>query len=121
MPKSRSSSTRSPLAENSFWHHAGHGIGHHGHEAPRIIPGSDDVFEVGDVITLEPGIYTEALHGGIRLEDNYVVRAAWPGKSVRLSKGFVSARNLQGKTAVVTGAARGIGQAVAIELAESRR
>jgi Xaa-Pro aminopeptidase len=32
------------------------------------------VFEVGDVITLEPGIYTRALHGGIRLEDNYVVR-----------------------------------------------
>jgi Xaa-Pro aminopeptidase len=63
-----------PLAENSFWHHAGHGIGHHGHEAPRIIPGSDDVFEVGDVITLEPGVYTKALHGGIRLEDNYVVR-----------------------------------------------
>jgi glucose 1-dehydrogenase len=30
----------------------------------------------------------------------------------------VSTRNLQGKTAVVTGAARGIGQAVALELAE---
>lgn len=63
-----------PGAEASFWHHLGHGIGHHGHEAPRIIPGSDDVFEVGDVFTLEPGIYTPALHGGIRLEDNYVVR-----------------------------------------------
>ncbi|HVW84798.1 MAG TPA: M24 family metallopeptidase [Bryobacteraceae bacterium] len=63
-----------PIAENSFWHHGGHGIGLHGHEAPRIIPGSDDVFEVGDVITLEPGIYTKALRGGIRLEDNYVVR-----------------------------------------------
>ncbi len=63
-----------PLTEGSFWHHAGHGIGHHGHEAPRIIPGTDDVFEVGDVITLEPGVYAEALQGGIRLEDNYVVR-----------------------------------------------
>jgi Xaa-Pro dipeptidase len=62
------------LSENSFWHHAGHGIGHHGHEAPRIIPGTDDIFEVGDVITLEPGVYTKALQGGIRLEDNYVVR-----------------------------------------------
>jgi hypothetical protein len=30
--------------------------------------------EVGDVITLELGVYTEALQGGIRLEDNYVVR-----------------------------------------------
>ncbi|MES1257698.1 MAG: Xaa-Pro peptidase family protein [Acidobacteriota bacterium] len=63
-----------PVAEKSFWHHAGHGIGHHGHEAPRLIPGSDDIFEAGDVITIEPGIYTPALHGGIRLEDNYLVR-----------------------------------------------
>ncbi len=62
------------LSAKSFWHHAGHGIGHHGHEAPRIIPGSSDIFEVGDVIALEPGIYGEALRGGIRLEDNYVVR-----------------------------------------------
>jgi Xaa-Pro aminopeptidase len=61
------------LTEGSFWHHTGHGIGHRGHEAPRIIAESEDVFEVGDVITLEPGVYTSALQGGIRLEDNYVV------------------------------------------------
>jgi Xaa-Pro aminopeptidase len=61
------------ITEKSFWHHAGHGIGHHGHEAPRIIPGTEDMFEIGDVITLEPGVYTEALRGGIRLEDNYAV------------------------------------------------
>ncbi len=61
------------ITEKSFWHHAGHGIGHRGHEAPRIIPGTDDIFEVGDVITLEPGVYTKSLQGGIRLEDNYVV------------------------------------------------
>jgi len=62
-----------PLSQNSFWHHAGHGIGHHGHEAPRIIPGSEDIFEVGDVFTLEPGIYGDHLQGGIRLEDNYLL------------------------------------------------
>ncbi len=61
--------------ESSFWHHTGHGIGHRGHEAPRIIAESEDVFEEGDVITLEPGVYTEALQGGVRLEDNYVVHA----------------------------------------------
>ena len=60
--------------DESFWHHAGHGIGFRGHEAPRIIPGSDDVFETGDVIAVEPGIYSPALRGGIRLEDDYVVR-----------------------------------------------
>jgi Xaa-Pro aminopeptidase len=62
-----------PITEQSFWHHLGHGIGFHGHEAPRIIPGCDDVFEVGDVFTLEPGVYTRRLQGGIRLEDNYLI------------------------------------------------
>jgi Xaa-Pro aminopeptidase len=60
--------------KNSFWHHAGHGIGHAGHEKPRLIPGSDDLIEAGDVIALEPGVYSSNLNGGIRLEDNYVVR-----------------------------------------------
>lgn len=63
----------SELSQKSFWHHLGHGIGHRGHEAPRIIPGSNETFEIGDVITLEPGVYTKALQGGIRLEDNYIV------------------------------------------------
>jgi len=62
--------------DETFWHHAGHGIGHHGHEAPRLIPGSDDVFEEGDVFTIEPGIYHDALQGGIRIEDNYRVHPA---------------------------------------------
>jgi Xaa-Pro aminopeptidase len=61
--------------DESFWHHAGHGIGFRGHEAPRIIPGSDDVFDEGDVIAMEPGVYSSDLHEGIRLEDNYVVRS----------------------------------------------
>lgn len=62
------------VTRSTFWHHAGHGIGYRGHEAPRLIPGCDDVFEVGDVFTLEPGVYSTALQGGIRIEDNYVVR-----------------------------------------------
>jgi Xaa-Pro dipeptidase len=66
------------ISEKSFFHHVGHGIGHRSHEAPRIIPGTDDVFEEGDVFTIEPGMYTKALHGGIRLEDNYVLRSNGP-------------------------------------------
>ena len=62
-----------PITEQSFWHHLGHGIGFHGHEAPRIIPASDEIFEIGDVFTLEPGVYTRRLQGGIRLEDNYLI------------------------------------------------
>ena len=67
-----------PESERSFWHHAGHGIGFRGHEAPRIIPGSNDVFEEGDVFSLEPGLYREALQGGIRLEDNYLLGETGP-------------------------------------------
>ncbi len=63
------------LTGKSFWHHAGHGIGLHGHEAPRIIANTDDVLEPGDVFTLEPGVYTNANQGGIRLENNYLVTA----------------------------------------------
>ena len=62
-----------PITEKSFWHHAGHGIGLHGHEAPRIIQYTDDVLEPGDVFTLEPGVYTKANQGGIRVENNYLV------------------------------------------------
>jgi Xaa-Pro aminopeptidase len=60
-------------ARGSFGHHAGHGIGIESQEPPWIIPGSDHVFEVGDVIALEPGCYSPALQGGVRLERDYVV------------------------------------------------
>jgi Xaa-Pro dipeptidase len=58
----------------SFWHHAGHGLGLDPQEPPWIIPGTDHVFEVGDVIAVEPACYAEVLQGGVRLERNYVVR-----------------------------------------------
>lgn len=62
-----------PATLKSFGHHAGHGIGLHGHEAPRLVPLSDDVLQVGDVVTVEPGIYVAANQGGIRVENNYLI------------------------------------------------
>ena len=56
-----------------FFHHLGHGIGLFPHEAPRLNPNWDDVFEVGDVFTVEPGLYGEDLNAGIRIEHNYLV------------------------------------------------
>ncbi|MDF1825475.1 MAG: Xaa-Pro peptidase family protein [Verrucomicrobiales bacterium] len=56
-----------------FFHHAGHGIGLDAHEVPRINPAWDDTFQVGDVVAFEPGLYGESLHGGIRLENNYLI------------------------------------------------
>ena len=43
------------------------------HEAPWITTDSDEVFEVGDVLAIEPAAYSADLRGGVRVEDNYVV------------------------------------------------
>jgi Xaa-Pro dipeptidase len=56
-----------------FGHHLGHGIGLCPHEAPRLNPNWDDTLEVGDVFTMEPGLYGDDLHAGLRIEQNYVV------------------------------------------------
>ena len=56
-----------------FFHHLGHGIGLFAHEAPRLNPNWDDVLEVGDVFTVEPGLYGDTLNAGIRIEHNYLV------------------------------------------------
>jgi Xaa-Pro aminopeptidase len=56
-----------------FPHHLGHGIGLNPHEAPRLNPNWDDVFQPGDTFTAEPGLYDEDLKGGIRIEHNYLV------------------------------------------------
>jgi Xaa-Pro aminopeptidase len=56
-----------------FNHHLGHGVGLAPHEAPHLNPNWDDVFEVGDYFTVEPGLYHDDLRQGLRLEQNYVV------------------------------------------------
>ena len=63
------------FAPGAFFHHLGHGFGLFPHEAPHLNPNTrwDDVFEVGDTFTAEPGLYTEELKAGIRLEQNYLV------------------------------------------------
>lgn len=57
----------------TFKHHLGHGIGLDAHEVPRLNPCYDDIFQVGDVIAVEPGLYGGELNAGIRLEQNYLV------------------------------------------------
>ena len=55
-------------------HHLGHGIGLQPHEAPQLNPEFPEVvIEIGDVFTMEPGLYSEQLRAGIRLEENYLV------------------------------------------------
>jgi Xaa-Pro aminopeptidase len=55
-----------------FGHGLGHGVGLAVHELPRLSRESTDTLEVGQVITIEPGIYLPGL-GGVRIEDLAVV------------------------------------------------
>lgn len=56
-----------------FKSHLGHGIGLNPVETPRINPRWDDHFQVGDVFTLEPGLYGPELRAGVRIENDYVL------------------------------------------------
>jgi Xaa-Pro aminopeptidase len=55
-----------------FTHGTGHGVGLRIHEAPWITRSHDDVLAVGDVVTVEPGVYRGDF-GGVRIEDLLVV------------------------------------------------
>jgi Xaa-Pro dipeptidase len=59
-----------------FFHHLGHGIGLSAHESPRLNPYWDDSFAIGDVFTVEPGLYDEPLRAGVRIEQNYWLSAS---------------------------------------------
>ncbi len=63
---------------DSFHHHAGHGVGMEGWEQPWLNAGGDQMFVEGEIIACEPGLYSQSLHGGIRLEHNYLVTADGP-------------------------------------------
>lgn len=66
-----------------FTHGLGHGLGLDTHEFPRIRQNSDDVLEVGMVVTLEPGVYIPGW-GGVRLEDDFLIGKDGPIKLTTL-------------------------------------
>ena len=57
-----------------FIHGTGHGVGLEIHEAPGIGRAGTSPLAVGDVVTVEPGIYDPDV-GGVRLEDMLVITA----------------------------------------------
>jgi Xaa-Pro aminopeptidase len=67
----RAGITDAGYGEN-FGHGLGHGVGLLVHEAPALRPESEDVLAVGNVVTVEPGIYLSGV-AGIRIEDLVVV------------------------------------------------
>jgi len=56
----------------AFLHGTGHGVGIEIHEDPRVASTSSDTLQVGEVVTVEPGVYLTGV-GGVRIEDTLVV------------------------------------------------
>ena len=60
-----------------FTHRLGHGLGMDGHEQPYLVRGNRKALAVGNVETIEPGIYIPERFG-VRIEDDYAVKADGP-------------------------------------------
>jgi Xaa-Pro aminopeptidase len=69
--------TRSnPKTLEGYVHSLGHGVGLEVHEKPffGLTPANEDTIEVGDIVTIEPGLYFPDREIGVRIEDTLVVR-----------------------------------------------
>ncbi|MFM7036642.1 MAG: M24 family metallopeptidase [Planctomycetaceae bacterium] len=69
---------RGMIADSGFGKFFGHGLGHgfglEIHESVRMSPLSEQVFEAGMVVTVEPGVYLPGKFG-VRIEDDLLVTA----------------------------------------------
>lgn len=59
--------------EGRFGHGLGHAVGIDIHESPRFSQTCNDIAQVGQVMTVEPGIYLPGV-GGVRIENSVIVR-----------------------------------------------
>ena len=65
-------------------HGLGHGVGLEIHEEPRVSMFSKDVCQIGDVVTIEPGLYYPHI-GGCRIEDSVYINS--DGKAAKFQDG----------------------------------
>lgn len=73
----------------AYGHGLGHGVGLDIHEAPSLRPESDDALEVGNVVTVEPGLYLPGV-GGCRVEDLVVVTESGCERLTNVRKDLVT-------------------------------
>ena len=63
-----------PSAMSGYIHTLGHGVGIDIHERPSIShTRQDDVFQIGNVLTIEPGLYYPDRGFGLRVEDLFII------------------------------------------------
>jgi len=63
-----------PRAMEGYVHSLGHGVGINIHERPSIShTRRDDIFEVGNAVTIEPGLYYPERGMGVRVEDFFII------------------------------------------------
>ncbi|MCY4072784.1 MAG: M24 family metallopeptidase [Chloroflexi bacterium] len=63
-----------PRTMEGYIHTLGHGVGIDIHESPSIShTRQDDVFQIGNVLTIEPGLYYPDRGYGVRVEDLFVI------------------------------------------------
>ena len=67
---------KNPKTLTGYVHSLGHGVGLDVHEKPffGLTASNHDLIEVGDIVTIEPGLYFPDREIGVRIEDTFVVR-----------------------------------------------
>lgn len=68
-----------------FMHRVGHGLGMDTHEYPSLHGMNGDFIDIGNVFTVEPGIYVAGL-GGVRIEDDVWITPEGPKTLTTMSK-----------------------------------
>lgn len=64
------------ILPGGMFHHLGHGIGLCPHEPPYLNPAwPESMLEEGNTVTFEPGVYSDELRAGVRVEDDVIITA----------------------------------------------
>jgi Xaa-Pro aminopeptidase len=72
-----------------FGHGLGHGVGLEVHEAPRLAKTAEGELEMGNAVTVEPGVYVPG-EVGVRIEDLVIVRDGEPDVLTGFPKDLVT-------------------------------
>jgi Xaa-Pro dipeptidase len=66
------------LADVGLGHHGGHTIGLRAHQMPDVNATRGGIFQVGQVVCIEPGAYIAEARAGVRLENMYLITESGP-------------------------------------------